>query len=107
MTSRKYDLKLEQLEREMNKTKQYIRCGTIEITGIGQDVQDDDIENKTLEILKAAKVKVRKKYPTAMDIQGRKGIVIVKFVNRKFAYASVRYSSHKLKNSDYNHVYIN
>ena len=111
MTSRKYDLKLEQLEREMNKTKQYIRRETIEIIGIGQDVQDDDKENKTFEILKAANVKVGKKYPTAMDIQashrkGRKGIVIGKFFNRKFAYASVS-SSHKLKNSDYNHVYIN
>ena len=111
MTSRKYDLKLEKLEREMNKTKQYIRRDTIEIMGIGQDVQDDDIENKTLEILKVAKVKVGKKYPTAMDIQashrkGRKGVVIVKFVNRKFTYASVS-NSHKLKNSDYNHVYIN
>ena len=60
MTSRKYDLKLEQLEREMNKTEQYIRRDAIEITGIGQDVQDDEIENKTLETLKAASVKLGK-----------------------------------------------
>ena len=55
MTSRKYDLKLEQLQREMNKTKQHIMRDTITITGISQDVQCDDIENN---------VKVGKKYAT-------------------------------------------
>ena len=112
VVSRKYDRKLEQLEREINKTKQDIRRDTIEISGINNEVVDDDIENKTLEILKAANVKVGNKYPTAKDIQaahrkGRKGIVIVKFVNRKFAYASLS-NSHKLKDSgDYNRIYLN
>ena len=74
-------------------SKQYSRRDTIEIAGIKQDVADEHIEEECLKILKASKVKVANKFPTSIDIQaahrkGRKGNVVVKFVNRKFAYAA-------------------
>ena len=69
MISRKYDAKLEKLEMEINKMKQYTRLDTIEITRIEMGVEDEDIEGKTLEILKAADVKAGREYLTSMDLQ--------------------------------------
>ena len=54
--ARKYDAKSEKLEREINKTKQYVRRDTIEITGIDMAVKDEEIEKETLEMLKVANV---------------------------------------------------
>ena len=103
LTSRKYDLRLERLEREMNKTKQYIRRDSIEIMGMDVAIDDEDVEKETLKILKAAQVKLEKKFAMGYDIQashikGKKGTVIVKFTNRKFAYEALR-NSHNLKKS--------
>ena len=90
LTSRKYDLQLEKLEREMNKTKQYVRRDSIEIMGMDVAIDDEDVEKETLKILQVAQVKLEKKFATGYDIQashrkGKKGTVIVKFTNRKFA----------------------
>lgn len=109
--SKAYDLRLEQLEREVNKFKQHSRRDTIEIAGIKQEVADEQIEEECLKILKAAKVKVANKFPASLDIQaahrkGRKGNVIVKFVNRKFAYTAVS-NSRNLKDFDDGDLYIN
>ena len=76
------------LEREVNKDKQ--RRDAIEFAGISADVPDDKIEDECLGILKAAEVKVGNKFPTVKDFHvahrmGRKSIVILKFVKRKFA----------------------
>ena len=112
LTSRKYDLRLERLEREMNKTKQYIRRDSIEIMGMDVAIDDEDVEKKTWIILKAAQVKLEKKFATGYDIQashrkGKKGTVIVKFTNRKFAYEALR-NSHNLKNHpEYGSIYLN
>ena len=112
LTSRKYDLRLERLEREMNKTKQYIRRDSIEIMGMDVAIDDEDVEKETLKILKAAQVKLEKKFATGYDIQtshrkGKKGTVIVKFTNRKFAYEALR-NSHNLRNDpEYGSIYLN
>ena len=108
---KKYELRLEQLEREVNKDKQYIRRETIELVGIDSSVPDDAIEEECIKILKVAKVKVGNRYPTTFDIhaahrKGRKGNVILKFVNRKFAYNSI-FNRANLKNTEYEKVYIN
>ena len=102
--TKKYDERFERLERELNLQKQYERRSCIEITGIPKSVEDVDVEDAVLNVLKAAKVKVHNRLPTNFDIQaahrkGKKGIVICKFVNRKFAYNSL-FSSSKLKDVD-------
>ena len=90
IAEKKYDERLVKLEREVNNDKQHLRRDTIEFAGISADIPDDKIEDECLGILKAAKVKVGNKFPAAKDVhaayrKGRKGIVISKFVNRKFA----------------------
>ena len=80
--------------------------------GISADIEDTAIEDECLNIFKAAKVKVGNRFPTTLDIhaahrKGRKGTVIVKFVNRKFAIASLT-NRQNLKDSDvYGGVFIN
>ena len=100
---KKYDERLERLERELNLTKQYERRNTIEISGIPLTVADNDVENEVLRILKVAKAKVGSKLPGQFDIQaahrkGRKGTVLCKFVNRKFAQAAI-WNSRNLKDA--------
>ena len=100
--AKSYDDRLEKLEREINLTKQYTRRDTIEITGIPvpenlADDEVDDVEADVLNVLKAAKAKVGPKHAAALDIQaahrkGKKGVVIVKFVNRKFAMSALQNS---------------
>ncbi len=102
--AKKYDERLERLERELNLQKQYERRTSIEISGIPESVEDSKIEDAVINVLKSAEVKVHNRHPTYFDIQaahrkGKKGVVICKFVNRKFAYSAVSNSS-KLKNAD-------
>ena len=92
--SKKYDTRLEQIERDINLNSQYIRRDTIEVSGIPLNIDDDDIETEVLRILKLAKAKVGNKLPGPFDVQAShrknaKGVVIVKFVNRKFATAAL------------------
>ena len=103
---------MEKLEREINKDKQYIRRDSIDIVGINLAVADDDIEDECLKILKTAKVKIGNKFPTAMDIQAahrkrNKNCVIVKFVNRKFAFGSISKRDNLRETDDYGNIYIN
>ena len=115
VVSKNYEQRFERLERELNLQKQYERRSSIEISGIPTTVDDADIEDTVIKVLKAAKVKVHTKFPSHMDIQaahrkGKKGVVICKFVNRKFAYSAVSNSSN-LKDADVfdnrSPVYIN
>ena len=111
-TEKNYDTKLEQLEKEMNKLKQYVRRDTVEISGIGMEVADINIEDECLKIFKAVKVKVSNRFPTNLDIQAahrkdKKGTVICKFVNRKFALTSLAMSSNLKDLDGYNGIYIN
>ena len=58
MISRKYNKRLERIEIEINRDKQYSRHDTIEIAGIDEDVSYAKIEEECIKILKAAKLKV-------------------------------------------------
>ena len=111
MIASKYEKRLEDLERAINENLQYGRRDTCDISGISMDINDADIEEECLKILKTAKVKVSNRFPNSLDIhaahrKGKKGVVIIKFVNRKWA-NTARYNSSNLKNSDYQGVYIN
>ena len=111
ISSKNYDVRLEQLEREVNKDKQYSRRDTVEIVGINPEVKDEDIEDECIKILKAAKAKVGSKYPTTYEIhaahrKNKKGHVIIKFTNRKFAAAAMSNRSN-LKDTDFYDTYIN
>ena len=112
IAEKKYDERLVKLEREVNKDRQHLRRDTIEFAGISADIPGDKIEDECLGILKAAKVKVGNKFPAAKDVhaahrKGRKGIVILKFVNRKFAVQALlnRYKLREL--DDYSDIFIN
>ena len=90
----KYEERFVRLERELNLQKQYERRSSIEISGIPTSVPDEEIEEACITVIKAAKAKAHNKFPGHFDIQaahrkGKKGIVICKFVNRKFAYSAV------------------
>ena len=113
--AKKYDERLERLDRQLNLQNQYERRTSIELSGIPESVGDDGVEEAVINVLKAAKVKIHNRFPTHFDIQaahrkGRKGVVICKFVNRKFAYNAVVNSS-KLKDADVfddgSKIYIN
>ena len=82
--------KFEKLERDLNKSLQYSRRDTIETTGIPEDVTQNNLEEDVKKVFSAAGVKVHGDNLEHRDIQachriGRKGVTIVKFVNRKFA----------------------
>lgn len=90
----KYEERLEKIEREINLSNQYSRRDSIEISGVPMSVPDADVEKEVIKILKTAKAKMGGKFPVAHDIQashriGRKGKIICKFVNRKFAKSAV------------------
>ena len=101
----RYDERLEKIEREINLTKQYIRRDTIEIAGVPSSVPDENVEAEVIKILKLAKAKAGNKQAGPYDIQAahrknRKGTIICKFVNRKFAISAVK-SGHNLKDAKY------
>ena len=84
------DFRLYNLERSVNLNQQYLRRDSIEISGIPPTVTDDKIEDEVIELFKDAKVTLNRQNLKKTDIQaahrkGKKGVVIVKMVNRKFA----------------------
>ena len=102
--AKKYEDRFVQLERKLNLQKQYERRTCIEISGIPETIEDGDIEDAVIKVLKSAKAKAHSKFPSHLDIhaahrKGKKGVVICKFVNRKFAYSAL-YNSSNLKDSD-------
>ena len=101
----RYDERLEQIERDINLTKQYMRRDSIEVSGVPLTVNDADVENEVIKILKTAKAKVGNRFPGPFDVQaahrkGKKGVIIVKFTNRKFA-RSALVNSRNLKDHLY------
>ena len=99
--SKQYDERLEKIEREINLNSQYLRKDTIEISGIPSNISEDNVETEVIKILKLAKAKVGNKFPGIFEIRAahrknRKGDVIIKFVNRKFA-TSALVNSNNLK----------
>ena len=93
--------RLEKLEREQNLHFQYQRRDTVEITGIPQNVHQDNLEDEVIKIFDAMEVKVNGNQLSKIQIHachriGKKNVVIVKVVNRKFATKAL-YSGSKLK----------
>ena len=97
---------------EIWKSTQYSRRDCCEIVGISRDIIDDNIEEECIKVLKAAKAKAGNRYPTTLDIQaahrkGKKGTVIIKFVNRKFAAAAMKNRSNLKESLEYKNTYLN
>ena len=112
-THEKTNERLEDLEREQNRNLQYLRRDTIEISGIPANIDDKHLEDEVLNLYDIADVSVHGRKVTKHDIQachriGKKGVTIVKFLNRKFANERL-YCGRNLKgNSPYTaQVYIN
>ena len=92
-----------ELERSHHLYLQYGRRNSIEVSGIPEDVQQNDLEKHVIDIFKEAKAKVHGEFPNHMDIEachriGKKGVVIARFVNRKFA-KEIMYKGKNLKNT--------
>ena len=84
-----------ELERSQFLYEQYGRRESIEITGIPDSVAQKDLQGEVIKVFKEAKVAVEGDELVAKDISachriGKKGVTIVRFVNRKFAYEGLR-----------------
>ena len=77
-----YDKRLEKLERELNKDHQYGRRDSLEIVGIKHDVEDVEIEETCLKILKAAKVKVGNRFAGSLDIHAETLLLLLLLFER-------------------------
>ena len=103
-----------ELERSQFLYEQYGRRESIEISGIPKTVTDERLEEEVLKVYKAAKVTVFGRELRPDDISAchrlgkKKETTIVRFVNRKFAFAGL-VNSKNLKDSDLyeNSIYIN
>ena len=78
------------LERSHYLYLQYGRRESIEITGIPEQVKQEDLEKEVEKIYNEIKVEVHGRQMNTSDISachrvGKKGVTIVRFVNRKFA----------------------
>ena len=99
----KMEKRMEEIEREQFKSSQYSRRDTIENTGIPGDISNDALEDEIIRIYDVPQVNVNGTQLVKTDIQachrvGRKNIIIVKFVNRKFANEGL-YCGKNLKNN--------
>ena len=84
------DLRVEKLERHQNKNFQYLRRDSIEISGIPANISHNDLEDEVIRIYDMAEVRVHDTKLNKLAIHachriGKKGKVIVKFTNRKYA----------------------
>ena len=103
-----------ELERSQYLYEQYGRRESIEISGIPTTVADENLEDEVIKVYKAAKVEVfgrdlRKDDISACHRLGKKKeTTIVRFTNRKFAFAGL-INSKNLKDAEVydNNVYIN
>ena len=103
-----------ELERSHTLYLQYGRRNCIEISGIPAEVEQNKLEDEVMKIYHEADVKVHGKTLGHFDMEachriGKKGVVIVRFVNRKFARQGL-FNSAKLKKTKIygnQHVYIN
>ena len=53
--------RMEKIEREMNRSLQYNRRSSVEITGIPSDIQTNNLEKEVIKIFEAAEVSVHGK----------------------------------------------
>lgn len=105
--------RLEDLERQQNLSLQYNRRDSVVISGIPANISDDALEDEAIKVFESAKVLVNGVKLDKSQIQGchrigKKGTVILKTLNRKFAIESLYCGKNLKNNSPYsNSVYIN
>ena len=95
--------RLVEIERSHYLYEQYGRRESIEITGIPVSIELTELENAVVNIYNEAKVEIHGWQLKREDISachriGKNGVTIVRFVNRKAAYAGL-YNGKNLKNS--------
>ena len=73
------------LRRKINRDCQYQRQDNIEISGIPTDVRDDELETKSIFLLKKIGVTVSSNDVVDCHRLPKRGTVIMRFVNRKYA----------------------
>ena len=84
-----------ELERSQFLYEQYGRRESVEISGIPADIKEENLEDEVIKIYEEAKVKVFDRGLTKEDISAchrigkKKETTIVRFVNRKFAFAGL------------------
>ena len=108
-SNKKLQKKVEKLENQIKKQEetieinnQYTRRNNLEIHGISEDIQDEELEEKVVEILKSVDIKVNKENIEAchrLPKRRRESCkrTIIRFVNRKTVEESIK-SKSKLKN---------
>ena len=89
-----YDERITELERSHQLYMQYGRRESIEITGIPSEFNQDQLEDEVIKIYHEAQVEVHGREINHFDIAachriGKRGVTIVRFVNRKFALAGL------------------
>ena len=89
------DDRITELERSHYLYLQYGRRNSVEISGIPSTIETENLEDEVIKIYNTAGVKVHDRALTKFDIEaahriGRKGVTIVRFTNRKFAYQGLR-----------------
>ncbi len=99
-----------QLEAQLNDLNAYNRRQNIEIRNIPENVHDKDLEAHVIDILASLQI-----YVSAYDIvgvhrlgkfvRGKNRSVIIRFVNRKNAYAALNYQKH-LKFTKYKKLFV-
>ena len=105
--------RLIKLEREQNLSFQYLRRDSVVISGIPNNIKQDALEDEVVRIFDMAKVVVNNSKLDKSQIQGchrigKKGNVIVKTVNRKYAMESLYCGKNLKGKSPYETpVYIN
>ena len=108
------NLRLYLLERNQNMALQYNRRESFEISGIPQEIHQDKLEDEVLEIVKEAKVQVNRQPLKKSDIVachrvGKKGNVVCRVINRKYAREAIINSKNLKGTKRYNGnaIYIN
>ena len=101
------------LERSQFLYEQYGRRESVEISGIPEHIEQKHLEKEVIKIYNEAKVDFHGRQVKAEDISachriGKRGLTIVRFVNRKFAYEGLR-NGKNLKDSKLydNPIFIN
>ena len=94
-----------------NHLEQYGRRNNLEITGISDDVSDENLEGKVIEVLNEIQVDVSR---SDIEVCHRIGKsknspkkTIVRFTNRKYAKKALLNRKSLMNNVTYNNIYIN
>lgn len=108
------NLRLYHLERSHYMNLQYNRRESFEISGIPDNVSQENLEDEVVDICKEAKVKVnyepmKKKDIVACHRVGKRGVVVCRVMNRKFSREAI-ICGKNLKGTDRyggSNIYIN